>query len=322
MNRLALAAIWKKSYPEDSQAREAAVLADMMASRFPGEEAKRPSVETLLHDLLPYKYVIHTHPALVNGLTCARDGEKAVKEMFPQAFWIPLVDPGYVLSKTVKEALESEKNKDDNGRNKNQIIIFLQNHGIFAAADSTEEIDDIYRGVMGKINNRIREKPDFQGVVSNFGDSELIGKKILGFLGKAYPDKQWFIKFERSNRIITCVADEASFIPVSSAFSPDHIVYSGSDPLFIDDIALLEEKFTAHANKTRIPKILAVKSLGIFSIGNSVKSAENAMELFRDTIKISVYTGNFGGPLFMNDRMIRFINNWEVESYRTKVAEN
>ena len=33
-----------------------------------------PSVETLLHAIFPQKYVLHLHPALVNGLTCSRVG--------------------------------------------------------------------------------------------------------------------------------------------------------------------------------------------------------------------------------------------------------
>ncbi|MDR1566714.1 MAG: class II aldolase/adducin family protein, partial [Treponema sp.] len=36
MDRAALAKIWKKTYPSDSEARESAVLADMMAARAPG----------------------------------------------------------------------------------------------------------------------------------------------------------------------------------------------------------------------------------------------------------------------------------------------
>ena len=77
MNRSKLAAIWQKTYPADAAAREAAVLSDMMAAKEPGEEAKRPSVETLLHNLFPQKYVLHVHPSLVNALTCSGFGRSS-----------------------------------------------------------------------------------------------------------------------------------------------------------------------------------------------------------------------------------------------------
>jgi len=44
------------------------------------------------------------------------------------------------------------------------------------------------------------------------------------------------------------------------------------------------------------------------------------MPLFRDSVAISVYTESFGGPLFMDEPMIDFIRNWEVEKYRSKVS--
>ena len=66
MLRKSLDSIWTKEYPEDPNSREATALADLMNSKAPGEEQKRPSVETLLHNAIPHAYVVHTHPALVN----------------------------------------------------------------------------------------------------------------------------------------------------------------------------------------------------------------------------------------------------------------
>jgi rhamnose utilization protein RhaD (predicted bifunctional aldolase and dehydrogenase) len=63
MEREKLRQIWERTYSPDSGKRETEVLADMMAARSPGEE-KRPSVETLLHDILPFTYVVHLHPAM------------------------------------------------------------------------------------------------------------------------------------------------------------------------------------------------------------------------------------------------------------------
>ena len=73
MDRHALGAMWDKDYPAGEAEREAAVLADMMAARAPGEN-RRPSVETLLHELFAQRYVLHVHPAAINGITCAKGG--------------------------------------------------------------------------------------------------------------------------------------------------------------------------------------------------------------------------------------------------------
>ena len=314
MERRSLSAIWAKDYPEDSEAREAAVLSDMMASRCPGEESKRPSVETLLHDILPFSYVVHTHPALVNGLCCSRDGEEAARELFPDAVWIPLINPGYILSKAVKDVLDKRPME-------NKLVILLQNHGIFAAANTIKEINEIYKTVMETLGRKIIKNPDFSGDADTFGNSEAIKKEILAAAEKTSPVSNWYIKFERNNQVAAFVADESAFKPVSSAYTPDHMVYSGSAPLYIKDMAGFEAVFEAHSEKTgRLPKIIALESLGIFGLEKSEKAVENALELFRDTQKIAVYTESFGGPRFMHDDMIRFINNWEVERYRSQIA--
>ena len=76
MNLDKLLAICGKQYPTEDKEREALFLADVSAAKLPGEERKRPSVEALLHALFPQRYVLHLHPALINGLTCGADGRR------------------------------------------------------------------------------------------------------------------------------------------------------------------------------------------------------------------------------------------------------
>jgi rhamnose utilization protein RhaD (predicted bifunctional aldolase and dehydrogenase) len=118
------------------------------------------------------------------------------------------------------------------------------------------------------------------------------------------------------------VRDRASFEPVSSAYTPDHIVYAGSDPLFVENGEDIASAWKAHVEKNgRPPKITAVQGLGVFGIGVSLSLAELALELFADTMKVAAYAEAFGGPNFMTEEKIAFINNWEAERYRQKLAE-
>jgi rhamnose utilization protein RhaD (predicted bifunctional aldolase and dehydrogenase) len=317
MDREKLRLIWDKTYPEESESREAAVLADMMAARAPGEDGKRPSVETLLHAILPFVYVVHLHPALVNGLTCSREGEKAAAKLFGgRSIWIPSVNPGYVLSKIVKDSMD--KYKAEKGQTPE--IIFLQNHGVFAAADSAEGIQSLYKGIMDTIAGAVGRKPDTSGIVNSFGNSEALGVALRSQAGTSR-EGPWHTWFVRNPEIAGFIKDEKSFYPLSSAFTPDHIVYAGSEPLFVKEGAGLEEAWKQRMENTGlIPKTVAFRGLGVFGLGNSEKAAQTATELFVDALKVAVYSESFGGPLFMNGEQIGFINNWEVERYRSKVS--
>jgi rhamnose utilization protein RhaD (predicted bifunctional aldolase and dehydrogenase) len=322
MDRAALARIWEKNYPAGDEAREAAVLADMMAARVPGEENKRPSVETLLHDILPFAYVVHTHPALVNGITCARNGEAAARELFA-CLWIPSTNPGYILSSIVKNALDTYRAQ----KGVVPDIIFLQNHGVFAGAGTPGGVKALYDRIMNTIGAKIKRKPDLSGALDSFGNSGDTGKHILAAAAAISGQARWYIKFERNPEIARLTAGKDTFTGVSRAFSPDHIVYAGSDPLFItadvaDSAAGIEAALKKHAEKTgSLPKIAAVQGLGVFGLGVSEKAAANAAALFNDEVKVSVYAESFGGPLFLSPEQTAFINNWEVERYRSKMAQ-
>ena len=318
MDRSALARIWEKTYPESPDERESAVLADMMAAKKIGEEQKRPSVEALLHDLLPFSFVVHLHPALVNGLTCAQQGEALASEIFgADAIWIPITNPGYILARTVKTAMDEYSAT----QGKPAAIIILQNHGVFVGDNSVDGIKEIYSEIMRKLGERVKRQPDFSGE-KRFPAAAQINDTAAAEIARTLAELSGAAAFMQSAEISALVKDRDSFAPVSSAFSPDHIVYAGSCPLFTSVLtaAAIQDVWKEHTDKTgRAAKIVAVKELGIFSAAANEKTANLALDLFKDTIKVAVYSESFGGPLFMTADKIDFINNWEVERFRTNV---
>ncbi|MDR2394977.1 MAG: class II aldolase/adducin family protein [Treponema sp.] len=329
MDRARLSKIWEQTYPAGSDNREAAVLSDLLAARKGGEDAKRPSVETLLHDLLPFTYVVHTHPALVNGLTCSCSGEQAAQKLFgDQGIWIPWINPGYVLAQGVKKALAAYTA----AKGPAPSIILLQNHGVFVGADSVEGIHEGYQYIMDTLRVCIQEEPDCGDSVSSYGVSPDIACLLQELANKTAPpgSASFQVYFERNPRFSRFVRDASSFALLVLPLTPDHIVYAGSDPLFIPVrhqggpglTLLIQEAWEQHLDKTgRIPKIAVVQGLGVFGIGTGEKAACRALELFTDAIKVTVYAQVFGGVCGMSRDAIHFINTWEVEQYRSRVAD-
>jgi rhamnose utilization protein RhaD (predicted bifunctional aldolase and dehydrogenase) len=206
-------------------------------------------------------------------------------------------------------------------------IIFLQNHGVFVGADTVGAVKALYDRIMGGIGAKVRRKPDLSGALDSFGDSGAVGKNILAAASGISGRGPWFAKFERNPELARFTADEAAFRGVSRAFSPDHIVYAGSEPLFIGagaagSAAGIEGALKKYAERAgRLPKTVAVQGLGVFGLAVSEKAAANAVLLFNDEAKVSVYAESFGGPLFLSPEQTAFINNWEVERYRSKIAQ-
>lgn len=322
MSRPLLDAIWKQRYSTDSDERERQALADLMAARLNGE-TKRPSVETLLHELLRQQYVIHLHPSLVNGMTCGREGKSVASELYPNGMlWIPIVNPGYVLANHIRESIESHLAAGGEYPS----ILLLQNHGVFVASDSLEEIDRIYSDMMGRLTKRLVRKPDMNPDATSASDLAPIGEK----LERAFADigiEQVQLTTLTYAEIVRAVESKDTFAAFESfGYTPDHLVYCKPAPLWVaaeeaEDDDAVEELVRRYLEEHLVaPRIVAVEKTGAVAIGDSAQTASTAGALFLDLVKLVAYAESFGGPQLMPKDKIDFILNWEVESYRAKVG--
>lgn len=93
LSREKLHLISEKTYSEDPVLREEQVKNDLYASIEGSDLSLRPSVETSLHELIRYKFIVHLHPTLVNGILCSRNAKKMVQKLFGKersSFPIPI----------------------------------------------------------------------------------------------------------------------------------------------------------------------------------------------------------------------------------------
>ena len=293
MNRAKINELYEVKTPAVSAEREELVKNLMEAAV--ENDAGRPSVEAPLHNVFEFKFVVHTHPALVNGLTCAKDGEVTCKRLFPEALWVEYIDPGYTLCMEVRERIEQYK---ING--KEPALLVLQNHGIFISADTPDEIRELYAHFM----DTLKAEYDRTGVstsidIPEVSDSPKTAEQIKFIFGDA----------------AAFVASSGRFNYAPGPITPDHLVYSKAFP-FTDE---LTPEFAAKYISERgyAPKVI-VAGDRIYGIGNSQKNADLALELAQDGALVMQLTAAFGGINYMTDSQREFIDNWEVESYRQK----
>ncbi len=304
LERAKLENMWHTAYPEEEKAREAAVLADMMAARVEGE-TRRPSVETLLHNLFPQRFILHVHPTLVNGLTCSVGGEAAMKRLLPDAVWVDACKPGYILAlecKNVMDAYRAETGKEVQ-------VLLLQNHGIFFAADTVEEIDAIAHHTMDTLTAAAQPLNILEADALDHDRVNAVADKLHTIYGE-----DAFVGFMRNNLVL-------DYDPATKSLSPDHIVYAKAKQLAVDDGTDLAAAVTVFETENGYkPKIVFWKDLGMFAVGSSLSDSNNTIRVMFDAIKVTAYAASFGGVQPMPEFLIDFIVNWEVESYRSKVS--
>ncbi len=95
--------------------------------------APNPSIEAILHAVIPQKFVDHTHANAIVAITNHKDGRKVVEDLYgDRVAIIPYVMPGFDLAKAVAKALAKVEAKKLEG-------LILMNHGIFTMHDDARE---------------------------------------------------------------------------------------------------------------------------------------------------------------------------------------
>ena len=316
LDRTLLNEMGEKAYNEDTAIREEQVKNDLAVACV--TKGRRPSVETSLHNCMGFAFVVHLHPTLVNGLMCSANAEAACGEIFPEALYIEYTDPGYTLFKKVYDRINAYKAA--NG--KEPQVIFLQNHGIFVGGDTTAEIEGIYSEILGKLEAKVAALPEGGSEVSpTVTDVIPAIRQMLSRSGRGLKT----LKVTK-NALVDYFLD-GSREKIAAPFTPDIIVYCKSAYIFIDaesDEEILkqaEEKIEAFAaEKGYTPKVLLIKGIGLVAVGDNFKNAQIITDVFTDAMKVAFYAQSFGGEHPMEKAWIDFIDNWEVENYRRKVA--
>ena len=318
LDRAKLNLMSEKTYSEVAAEREEEVKNDLADATL--TKGKRPSVETSMHNAILYPFVIHLHPTLVNGLMCANNAEQRLFELFGEKnVYIPYTDPGYVLFKKVEDAIKNYRARF----NEEPKVIWLQNHGIFVAADTTAEVEAIYSSIISTLENAITV-PVPQGDRPFCTCTELL---LPGLRMMLSAEGLKTLKVRKNMLIKTIYDSLEEQKAVIRPFTPDAIVYCKSNYIFFNDeepeAVLAEAAKAIPAFKEKfgyLPKVLLIKGIGLVAVGDNARQCDIILDVFEDAMQIAWLSKSFGGAHPMSQEQIDFIDNWEVENYRRSVA--
>jgi rhamnose utilization protein RhaD (predicted bifunctional aldolase and dehydrogenase) len=302
-------------FPEDPVERERAVK-DVLGKAVISPANLRPSVETSLHNLIGFPYIVHTHPTIVNAVMCANDARKVVEERFGnKALYMEYTDPGYTLFKKLEGLVRAYEQKQGGSPQ----IIFLQNHGIFVGGETIEEIRATYHSIEARIREGI-------SLSLPAGDRKERSSTIVREVGLFMKERNLMMRSFRDPLIDHFTSGRPGYEQISRPFTPDIIVYCKSNYLFLeqtatrDRIHMLLKDFETRFSY--LPKVVIEEKGGLIIVEENEKAIQTVLEVFHDMMKISYLTQRFGGPHFMTEEQIAFIDSWEVENYRRSVARN
>ncbi len=279
------------------------------------EGPRRPSVEILFHALIPETYVLHTHPLLINSITCNADGEALTRELFgDDVVWVPYVDPGLPLARLIKQrrAEHAERTGAPVPR-----IVFLMNHGLIVSGDNADDVRELSAMVTRRIEERLAAAPEVAGSAAD-GDLAAIAEQFRAATGSAA------VATDAGPLARDFTGGEAGRAYLGAGpLIPDQIVYAGSFALVLEpgaDVAAALADFTAERGVS--PIIAVAPGVGVAAVGGSEKQATTALEVFVDALTVVRNASRLGSVRALDERERRFIETWEAEAYRQKVANS
>lgn len=319
---------------EDVRRGSDAVLRIGEAARISEPDGRRPSVELLFHALLPEPIVLHTHPTVVNMLTCAASGEALATRLFgDDALWIPYTDPGLPLARAIRDA---RRRRAATSPGPVPRTVLLQNHGLIVSGDSGAEVEERSHDVAARIGRHLDTVADVDWGDPPSADPATGGADIVTAVSAALAallgsdGAPWTVVHDASPMALAAAGSPTGHGVVRGGpLTPDQIVYAGSWPLLVPDqpadgaaaVAAVELALRLRAAETPDPPIIAlVAGIGLFAMGGDERQADTARLLQLDALAVAAGAQRLGGvrPLAPAER--GFIERWEAEAYRRGVA--
>lgn len=259
-----------------------------------GESELRPSIETLLHALMPHRIVVHLHAIeILSHLVCNNCQSIFQSHLDAVVSWVLVAykKPGAELAEAVNLALKTMKNTN---------LVFLQNHGIVIGGENIEEIDQLLKLMI----EALWTSPRSFGENIPPSDPLIIEGQVL-----YYPITD--------QAVHQLAIDNDLFYHLKSdwALYPDHVVFLGAQPYTYSDMNTL---INALHDTKEMPELIFVQNLGVFTkMGFSI-AKQVQLRCYYD-VMVRQHKKNMTKCL--TSLQIGELLNWDAEQYRMGVAK-
>jgi rhamnulose-1-phosphate aldolase/alcohol dehydrogenase len=317
--------------------------------------APNPSVETLLHAFLRPKFVDHSHADAILALTNQERGEDWVSEALgDRVVLVPYVMPGFGLAKIAAQAVE------DHPRAEAMVLDLhgLFTWGSSARESYERHLEYVTRAetfLEHRAGRRLLPRRPAPRPVAPPGSAAAAAPLLRGALARAAAEagapQRWILDFRRDAAIDELVsAPDAEQALQTAPLTPDHVIRTKSYPLVLpafdparaeEWVATAEQALGEYAESYRsyfeklsrakgrsdlrqldpLPRIVAVRGLGVFAIGASVEAAAIAGDLYQHTAEVKALARRLGPYRALDDSDLFDVEYWSLEQAKLGKAK-
>ncbi|MEP6507567.1 MAG: bifunctional aldolase/short-chain dehydrogenase [Gemmatimonadales bacterium] len=316
--------------------KELAELAELTDLRMTNElssyslDASAPpaSVEAILHAILPFKFVDHTHADAIVTLTNSVDGLSRIREVFAKsALIVPYVMPGFKLSRNVRDMLTRSSLEGYVG-------MILMNHGVFSWGDTAKESYERMISLVQMAEDYLHEQPlresSFEpaGQHAELGNIAELRREISRRAGgpvllRTFDD-------DRSRRFVSRLDIES--VSQRGPATPDHVIRTKRLPMFGSNVDSYADEYARYFNNNSTgglemldpaPRVILERRIGFAVSGKSSKDLRIVEDIYRHTMDIIENAEDrLGGYRALAENDLFEMEYWDLEQAKLKRAGN
>jgi rhamnose utilization protein RhaD (predicted bifunctional aldolase and dehydrogenase)/NAD(P)-dependent dehydrogenase (short-subunit alcohol dehydrogenase family) len=303
-------------------------------------DAPAPSVETILHAVLPYKYILHAHAVPVMSLTGAASGEEDSRAVYGDTVvTVPYVMPGFLLARLGYQSwLEQVTARPEAGGllpadTEGKIGMIWLKHGVVSWGDTAKEAYDRLIDLTARAADWIASHRPLVAVPSlpvptkpQRGEVAELRRAVSAAAGAPVLLRRSADPLANGFAGHAQVADWSQRGPLT----PDHLTRTKPRPMVGRDVAAYVAGYRAyferHAPRNPdpltmldpAPRVILDPALGMVSVGRTGKDATLVGAIYERTVEAILRAEAAGGwqPPSEGDQFD--VEYWELEQARLR----
>ena len=287
-----------------------------------------PSVEAILHGILPYKFVDHTHADAVITVTNSSDGATRVREIYgDRVVVIPYVMPGFDLARLCAQRFPVEAGA-------NTIGMVLLQHGIFSFGDTAKESYDRMIFLVGLAEDYLQRQHAWHVPIAPPRPAKTNAGRELAQLRKNLSDLVGapVIVARHMGEKYLAFAQRADLADIAQQgpATPDHVIRTKRLPMLGRDVAAYAQAYRRYFDELEpqaqerkamldlAPRLILDPELGMCTVGRSAKDAAVVANIFDHTIDIILRATALGGYRALPAKDIFDVEYWDLEQAKLR----
>jgi rhamnose utilization protein RhaD (predicted bifunctional aldolase and dehydrogenase)/NAD(P)-dependent dehydrogenase (short-subunit alcohol dehydrogenase family) len=295
--------------------------------------APNPSVEAILHAIIPFDFVDHTHADAVVTITNTPNGLQLIKDLYgDQVLIVPYIMPGFLLAKEIYYRIQGYDFS-------NCQAMILLNHGVFTFDNSARRSYEKMLDVVTKAEQFINEKVQLNSPESLA--TQTITNNELQYLAKLRKDvaqirgKPVYAMLNRSAQAKAFAAlKDVHAIATRGPLTPDHIIRTKQAPVVLSEesaqaldeyVCAYKAYFVEHTNGQLTcldpaPRWAVWKDKGLVAFGTTVKDSTIIEDINNHTIRSIQIAQALGGWQALPEKALFEMEYWELEQAKLNKA--